>query len=683
MFTPLSKGSERAQDQLWDNSSPRKTRIRPLLSSVPKSYAGSGLVSGFISGSDPSSSSISGDFGLRTSLPVPPTAVSRCAGSSRKGVGGEGMKDGGDGKVSRDGQGRGTHGIVGKGIRRGRGTTPLPGRRRRSFSSRSTGAGTGAGRGTKSRYNRTLSSAWAETGSGTGNANGTGTEMEEEEETLLSLFFQPRGERVEGWMDSFWKRHAVLVVVPCLIVWIWLAVPFPVSDPFKDDPFPEIPSWPKRPQNGGGQDESGGNLAFPINPGEGGEQGDGMSLPLDVNFYFFLFWYFGMYLAVALFFITNLFSLYRLNWWPSRLGGKLSYALSWSLTLLIGLLAHHLDLFYLRKRWNGRDPGGDDVEWERKTFWVVLSFVAMLMPAVACFSKLKRDKRHTYRHPLPAVYQTFFGQAFSRRFPASWVRFLWFMTSLAIASFSLIAGQAYASLFLTTLPHTSLDAGTWVWSWVIAVQLLAQLSFFILGAKVRSRALLFIYRLFFQLVYHVFYRNLFARLRSPTQFATVQLLSSISTILIFPIQMSRPWHRLLQIVIGCPNSWEEHVENVAMGFYCRGLAQNVTMVGFLGWLSILHFGPNSQLYPFFRFHPTPEDPYTFPMTFIASCAIWSSELFSSFIARQIMSYAFGVNVSQIGIDEMKDYPELVPACGWASVHVSMNILLFLIKLNFR
>lgn len=38
---------------------------------------------------------------------------------------------------------------------------------------------------------------------------------------------------------------------------------------------------------------------------------------------------------------------------------------------------------------------------------MVLSFVAMLMPAVACFSKLKRDKRHTYRHPLPAVYQTY------------------------------------------------------------------------------------------------------------------------------------------------------------------------------------------------------------------------------------------------------------------------------------
>ena len=27
---------------------------------------------------------------------------------------------------------------------------------------------------------------------------------------------------------------------------------------------------------------------------------------------------------------------------------------------------------------------------------------------------------------------------------------------------------AYASLYLSTLPHTSLDAGTWVYSWVIS-----------------------------------------------------------------------------------------------------------------------------------------------------------------------------------------------------------------------
>ena len=131
----------------------------------------------------------------------------------------------------------------------------------------------------------------------------------------------------------------------------------------------------------------------------------------------------------------------------------------------------------------------------------------------------------------------------------------------------------------------------------LAVQLLAQISLYILAGKVRSRALLFLYKLFFQLVYHVFYRNLvssfvpvdrctemkqFARLRSPSQFATVQLLSSALVVGVFPLQMTKLWHRLLQIVIGYPNSWEDHVDNIATTFYLRGLAQNVTMVGFLG-----------------------------------------------------------------------------------------------------
>jgi len=100
-----------------------------------------------------------------------------------------------------------------------------------------------------------------------------------------------------------------------------------------------------------------------------------------------------MYLAVALFFITNLFSLYRLSrchtllcqpslsgvdsvgdqtdridWWPKQLGGKTSYALSWGITLLIGLTAHHLDLFRMRERRRGKgESGGDELDWERKS----------------------------------------------------------------------------------------------------------------------------------------------------------------------------------------------------------------------------------------------------------------------------------------------------------------------------
>lgn len=488
--------------------------------------------------------------------------------------------------------------------------------------------------------------------------------MVENEETAgwSKLFFRPGRKTVDRWLSSFWMRHFILVLLPCLAVWLWVAVPFPVMDPYADDPFPDVP-WPKKPHE------------------NGTDTGDEPALPPDINFAVFLVWYFGIYLAVALFFITNLFSLYRLNWWPSSLGGKASYFLFWGSTLLIGLGAHHLDLFNLRERWKAHDPA-DDVDWERKTFWVTLSFIAMLMPALACFSKLRRDKRHTYRHDAPAI-PTKLSQPFSRRIPASFRRFMWFMAVVGIACFSVIVGQAYTSLFLSTLPHTSLDAGTWVYSWVITVQLLAGVSFYILSSKVRSRALLFVYRLFFQLVFFVYHRNLFARLRSPQQFATVQLLSSISVVVIFPVQMTKLFHRALQIIIGYPQSYEDHVDTVATTFYCRGLAQNVTMLGFLGWLSILHFGPNSQVYPFFRFHPSPEDPYTFGLTFTASCAIWGSELISSFVARQVMLYAFGVDVTTIGLDEMREYPELVPACGWTSVHVLSSILLFLIKLNFR
>lgn len=67
-------------------------------------------------------------------------------------------------------------------------------------------------------------------------------------------------------------------------VWFWVAIPFPVSDPYKDNPFPDIPTWPKRPSN---------TSTDPIEKhrGNNGTVGDdGPDLPLDVNFYFFLFW---------------------------------------------------------------------------------------------------------------------------------------------------------------------------------------------------------------------------------------------------------------------------------------------------------------------------------------------------------------------------------------------------------
>ena len=81
----------------------------------------------------------------------------------------------------------------------------------------------------------------------------------------------------------------------------------------------------------------------------------------------------------------------------------------------------------------------------------------------------------------------------------------------------------------------------------------------------------------------------------------------------FPLQMTRLYHRSLQILIGYPSTWEDHAENVASSFYCRGLAQNVTMLGFLGestlnFLSMLYAislclkvgGMITDVLPYFR-----------------------------------------------------------------------------------
>lgn len=62
-------------------------------------------------------------------------------------------------------------------------------------------------------------------------------------------------------------------------VWIWVAVPFPVSDPYNDGPFPEMPKWPHRPSQEGSRESQ--------------PETNQPELPFDVNFYFFLFWYYG------------------------------------------------------------------------------------------------------------------------------------------------------------------------------------------------------------------------------------------------------------------------------------------------------------------------------------------------------------------------------------------------------
>lgn len=87
-----------------------------------------------------------------------------------------------------------------------------------------------------------------------------------------------------------------------------------------------------------------------------------------------------------------------------------------------------------------------------------------------------------------------------RWLPASFVRFLWFCTALFIAMLAYVLGEAYAEIYLGTLPHSTLDTLFYVYSWVLTVHSLDGLTGWILGGddgeRVGSYPLGWIFKLY-------------------------------------------------------------------------------------------------------------------------------------------------------------------------------------------
>lgn len=86
------------------------------------------------------------------------------------------------------------------------------------------------------------------------------------------------------------------------------------------------------------------------------------------------------------------------------------------------------------------------------------------------------------------------------------------------------------------------------------------------------------------------------------------------------------------------------------------------------------------LYPFFAFED--DNPYNYRLTVFGSLAIWASEMLSNAVTSMLSSSLYGVHVTSLGLSEMRLYPELVPTVVWTGLHVLMNMLFFLIQLNF-
>ncbi|KAF9085758.1 hypothetical protein BGX29_001782, partial [Mortierella sp. GBA35] len=513
----------------------------------------------------------------------------------------------------------------------------------------------------------------------------------DESSPLLASGLIPTRRQVSQWTNSIWKRQAVLLVLPVSIVIMWCSVP--------------LRTYPDEPEDGGGGTNSTWPWdGFPWSPSNhttltsvssttsisgamptgtaaiAGYSGnltgiDANFLPTApkppsvlINFWWFLWFYYGFYNAVALLLITKIFNIYSLNWWPKALGGLTSYFIFWLSTQLMGILVYYFT----------------GLEVYRLT-WVFLTFCTMTIPLLVAFLVIRSENRNVYRHSLTVAQKTFLSaSSIESRIPASYIRFLWFCVALAIALSTIVTGELYADQYIQTShnsAHTTIEGLIYVYSWVGTIYILDAITDYIVETRVRSYPLSSIFKLYYFMIYFIFYRNLFVRLRSYEQFLVIQLASSFWVCIFHPICMTHTVYRTLVYLFGITRTYEEYKRQVGRGLFLRNLAENVTMLAFLLWVNILYYGPNAKIYSYFQFQDGNVE-YNHDVTVYASVGIWTSELISNFINRMICKKYLGHHVTKEALKDFKEYPELIVAFVLVMVHILQDMLLSLLDLNF-
>lgn len=389
-----------------------------------------------------------------------------------------------------------------------------------------------------------------------------------------------------------------------------------------------------------------------------------------LNFWFFLCFYYGLYNAVALALVTQIFRVYSLTWWPSSVNGTLANIMSWSISLAVAALAHVL---------------GTGAE-RHPMAWTGLTLLTLLLPVALSLGVIQRRRRRRPKRASSEYMPLLAISTVEWRTPASYRRFLWFLGSLLLWYLALGAGEYLASAFTSTLPHTTADGFFYVYTWILTVNLLSAMATWVISARIRSWPLQYIYTLYFFMTYFIFYRNLFARLQDPSQVVLLQVGSSLWVVFIYPVRMTRLAYRVLAFILGLPqdqNSYQAYGRQLRRTVFLRMRAETATMACFLACVTLLHFGPNRQHYPYFQFNPTDDQyDYEYRLTVRASAYIWASELVAGLGVRLLCRWAFGQSVSTDAQKDFQRYPHVVPAMVLVTVHVLQNILFGLIKLEF-
>ncbi|KAG6141940.1 hypothetical protein E4U22_007217 [Claviceps purpurea] len=513
---------------------------------------------------------------------------------------------------------------------------------------------------------------------------------------ILDLWVRPKQTAVKRMVDRWWTRYGLLVFLPAALAVAWCAVPFP-QYPLPDDNGPNHDS-----PEGPGHDHK--------TPGRGEAR-------VQVNFWFFLFVYYGFYNLTALIWITKVFNLYNFNWWPQVLGFPFTMFLIAILSIAVPIPIYYSPEARFLTNFN--------------TSWISWTFIIMATPVAIAFLILMTNERHIgLRHSLSETQRIFTtawwtgepdtlparrdrrrrhqfrfadadmdelhvraphhrGQrvAMRRRWlPSSFVRFLWFCVALVVGLMVYVIGEAYAELYLRTLPHSNLETVVYVYGWVATVHLLDAVTGWVLGMRegerVGSYPLSWVFKLYFTLTYQTYVRALYARLRTPKQFVILQILSSTSLVVLTPIMMTRFVHRALTVVGMNGLSYGSYQKIQTRNVFIRFLAENTSMATFLGSVAVLHYGSNKAVYPHFAFDRD-DEPYDFQLTFWASSVTWACELVASLAVRLLIQLCFNVDVGLEGKLDFTVWPELLPTCVAVTLHILQNMLFSIIRLQFH
>lgn len=187
------------------------------------------------------------------------------------------------------------------------------------------------------------------------------------------------------------------------------------------------------------------------------------------------------------------------------------------------------------------------------------------------------------------------------------------------------------------------------------------------------------------LTYQTYVRALYARLRSPSQFVLLQVLSSTSLIILTPLMMAPLTHRILTLLSLNGQSYGAYQKLCVRNVFIRFLAENCSMLAFLGSVLVLHMGANRDVYPYFAFDDVEVDAhgYNFRLTFIAAATTWACELIAAFVVSGLILFFFGVSVITEGKLDLIVWPELLPTSVAVVLHVLQNMLFSIIRLQFR